>query len=78
MNTYTVTFYRELDGQDDLDVRAVQVDSDIPFSDLDQGDEDSLGLVLTEARRENALGDEWEASHIANAHGDVVPVPDDM
>lgn len=80
MNTYTITFYREVAGQEDLDTVTVSVDTDVPFSDLDEGDQDAFELVLSDARYQNVddLGDDWTPSTIHNADGDVASVPDDM
>jgi hypothetical protein len=78
MNAYTITFYRDHGDDVPLETRTVNVDTDVPFSDLDEGDQDSFEMVLTDARTQHNLGDDWTPSTIHNADGDVASVPDDM
>lgn len=74
MNTYTVTFVRELD-EDTLDTDTVNVDSDVDADDLAAGDWDAHELLTGEARRQGLLDDEWEAVHVTLPNGEVVTVP---
>jgi hypothetical protein len=78
MNTFTVTFYRETGDQaEDVDIRAITVESPVEADDLATGDYDAHELVVARARTQGSLDRlmGWESSHVTLTDGSVWEVP---
>lgn len=82
MNTYTVTFHDENDGDPtDVEVLTVTVESEVEPEDLAAGDWDAHERVVWQARQRHGwethrqLGFAWEPALVRLPDGEVVEVP---
>lgn len=79
MNTYTVTFHDENDGDPtDVEVYAVTVLSAVEPEDLAAGDWDAHELLVQRARTQENLSYAWEPALVRLPDGEVVEVPAGM
>lgn len=63
MLTLTVTFSRDTD-EDDFEVKHVTVETPVDLDELNAGEWDAHELVVTRARSQETLGDEWDAQYV--------------
>jgi hypothetical protein len=76
VNTYAVTFYDESDADpEDVEVREIEIRSDVDPDDLAAGEWDAHSLVVTQARVQGNFTGEWEPSHVRLPDGENAMVP---